>query len=203
METVLKPLDWGVACRAAEPDGVLGDGHLVVRESGGVLIAAIDGLGRGQAAADSTKVARVALAELAGASLEQRMNHCHDRLHGTRGVALSMAWFDDRTSAMSWLGVGNVEGLLVRRIVPRTMVSALLLRGGVVGRNLPEVAAATLPVIAGDTLVFATDGIGPDVERSLISGDPPQRQAERIMVRHYRGHDDALVVVAMVRSPAS
>lgn len=202
METILTLLDWGVACRAAEPDAILGDGHLVVRENGGVLIAAIDGLGRGSPAADSTAVARAALAELAGASLEERMSHCHERLHGTRGVALSMAWFDGHTSGMTWLGVGNVEGFLVRGFAPRLMVSTLLLRGGVVGRHLPDVAAVTLPVIGGDTLVFVTDGIGPDVERTLIAGDPPQRQADRIMVRHYRGHDDALVVVATVRGSA-
>ena len=203
METVLTMLDWGVACRAAEPGAILGDGHLVVRENGGVLVAAIDGLGRGVPAADSTRVAREALVELTGATLEERMSHCHERLHGTRGVALSLAWFDGRASAMTWLGVGNVEGVLVRVTPPRTAVSTLLLRGGVVGRHLPEVAAVTLPVMGGDTLVFVTDGIGPDVERTLIAGDPPQRQADRIMVRHYRGHDDALVVVATVRGPVA
>ena len=198
METALSLLEWGMACRPAAPDTILGDGHLIQREERGILVAAIDGLGHGDKAADSTSAARDALASLPGVSLERRMSHCHERLQGTRGVALSLAWLDGRASTMTWLGVGNIEGVLA---TAARRITTLLLRGGVVGRRLPWMTASTLPIAVGDTLVFVTDGIGPDFERSLIPGDPPQRQAERILNRHFRGGDDALVVVATFRGP--
>jgi hypothetical protein len=74
--------------------------------------------------------------------------------------------------------------------------SGLVTRGGVVGAQLPPLKAAVVPVARGDTLVFATDGIAREFSENLSLEPPPQELANRILARHGRPTDDALVVVA-------
>ena len=71
----------------------------------------------------------------------------------------------------------------------------LLLRGGVVGSQLPALQAAVLPVAKGDTLIFVTDGIRGEFVEDLSALESPQRAADNILNRHGRGNDDALALV--------
>ena len=71
----------------------------------------------------------------------------------------------------------------------------LLLRGGVVGSQLPALQAAVLPITKGDTLVFVTDGIRSEFVEGLSTLESPQRAADKILKQHSRGNDDALVLV--------
>src|SRR5438067_1235314 len=76
-------------------------------------------------------------------------------------LAMSVAAISGEGHTMSWLGVGNVEGSLFRRSEgSRPSRESLLLRGGVVGYQLPKLLPSVVPVDPGDTLVFVTDGIG-------------------------------------------
>ncbi len=119
------------------------------------------------------------------------------RVRATRGVAMSIASFDGPHSLITWLGVGNVQGVLLRRgSKPAAAEESLLLRGGVVGVQLPSLQAAVLPISIGDTLVFATDGISVDFSRRLARNYPPQPAAESILAQHGKATDDALVLVA-------
>jgi hypothetical protein len=56
-----------------------------------------------------------------------------------------------------------------------------------------------VPITEGDTLVFATDGIRPEIDERLLKGDSLQATAERILARGRAGHDDALVLLARFR----
>jgi serine/threonine protein phosphatase PrpC len=97
---------------------------------------------------------------------------------------------------MTWAGVGNVQGALMRAGAKKgTVQEVLLLRGGVVGSQLPALQATVLPVVKGDTLVFVTDGIRSEFTECLSALESPQRAAEKILKRHCRGNDDALVLV--------
>jgi hypothetical protein len=58
------------------------------------------------------------------------------------------------------------------------------------------VQAAVIPVGAGDTLVFATDGIGTGFLADVSARDDPQGIADQILARYGKGTDDALVLVA-------
>jgi serine/threonine protein phosphatase PrpC len=98
---------------------------------------------------------------------------------------------------MTWLGVGNVQGTLMRAAARNGNVrETLLLRGGVVGSQLPPLQATVLPVAQGDTVYFVTDGIRGDFAESLTAKENPQRAADRILEQFRNGNDDALVVVA-------
>lgn len=159
-------------------------------------MAVIDGLGHGEDAASAARIAAEALQENAGLPVIPLLRICHQKLRDTRGVVMSIATFNPMESTVSWLGVGNVEGVLLHRDSYGTVSRELLsLRGGVVGDQLPNLITSILPVSRGDTLVFATDGVRNDFVDGITVGDPVQRTAENILAHHARGTDDALVLV--------
>ena len=55
--TMAMPFEWGLAARALHGQAESGDLHLVAPFAGGVLIAAVDGLGHGSEAAAAARVA--------------------------------------------------------------------------------------------------------------------------------------------------
>jgi negative regulator of sigma-B (phosphoserine phosphatase) len=199
METLASSfVEWEVASRALPGEPNSGDLEVVQSLPDGVLIAALDGVGHGEEAASAATAARTILEEYAQESVLTLIERCHEALRATRGVAMSVASFNRLQGLVTWLGVGNVQGVLLRR--GATSIEAteesLLLRGGVVGVELPTLRAEVLPVSKGDTLVFATDGISSDFDRRLARNYPPGKAATSILARHGKTTDDALVLVA-------
>jgi phosphoserine phosphatase RsbX len=173
-----------------------GDLHLVAPHPGGVLVAAIDGLGHGGEAAQASRVARSILEEDPGAHLSDLFVSAHSALARSRGVVMSLASFDHRRS-LTWLGVGNVEGTLVRAVDGTVRrADSILLFGGVVGYQLPKLRPSTRPVEPGDLLILATDGIGAGYLEGLDTAAGPEAIAGRILAEYGRRGDDALVLVA-------
>jgi phosphoserine phosphatase RsbX len=70
----------------------------------------------------------------------------------------------------------------------------VLLRGGVVGYQLPALHASILAVTPGDLVVFATDGVREDFSDLIDIRDPLPRLVDTIMAKKYRGTDDGLVL---------
>ena len=192
-------IEWGVAARALPGQTVSGDLHLVKPFSKGVLLAAVDGLGHGDEATVAAQLAVTTLGRNAEESILSLVNRCHEALRQTRGVVLTLASLHTGEGTLSWLGVGNVEGRLLRAD-PKTnpQSESVLLRGGVVGYQLPALRASVQPISPGDLLVFATDGIRAGFTQGLALGDPPQQIADGILARHLKGNDDALVFVARI-----
>ena len=190
-------IEWGVASRALPGQPASGDINVVKGFSDGVLVAAVDGLGHGEEAATAAAVAAATLEKHAAEPVMTLVQRCHEALRATRGVAMSIASFNVARGLLTWLGVGNVEGVLLRRSAVRAEAEMpLLLRGGVVGFQLPPLDVEVVPVSAGDTLIFATDGIQSDFARGLARNFPPQQAAEKILARYGKATDDALVLVA-------
>jgi phosphoserine phosphatase RsbX len=189
-------LDWGVASRALPGEAESGDHHLVKLFPSGALAAVVDGLGHGDEAASAAKAALKVLESCAQDTAISLLKRCHESIRTTRGAVMSLATFNAIEGTMTWLGVGNVEGLLIRSDAEvRPRYESLLLRRGVVGSRLPPLYATILPVMRGDTLVFVTDGIRSGFERGLTLTEPPQQMAKGILARHILGTDDALVLV--------
>jgi negative regulator of sigma-B (phosphoserine phosphatase) len=197
VEIINLPLvDYGVAKSILTGQGESGDRHLVCCGGDGILIAAIDGIGHGQEAANAAEAAMSILKARPQEPVISLVERCHEGLRLTRGVVLSLASIDPKHGMMTWLGVGNVQGALMRAGAPKGGIEeVLLLRGGVVGSQLPALQAAVLPVRKGDTLVFVTDGIGGEFVEGLSALESPQRAADKILKQHGRGNDDALVLV--------
>ena len=189
-------VEWGVA---SEPyPGYVGSGdlHVVKPFPGGLLVAVIDGLGHGGGAETAAKAAAVVIGKHAALPVTELFTRCHSELRKTRGVAMSLAVFTagDR---MTWIGVGNVDGLLLRAGADGNRGrEGLVSRGGVVGYQLPPLREHCLSVGKGDTVVFATDGIKSSFSQDLRAGRPPQRVADEVLGRYGKDTDDSLVLVA-------
>jgi phosphoserine phosphatase RsbX len=191
-------IEWGVAQRALDGRGESGDQCLVQPFAHGALVAVADGLGHGPEAAAAAKRAMAILEVDADQPLTVLLQRCHKHLRPTRGAALSLASFNARGGTMTWLGVGSVDGVLLRA-APAVRSEHLVLLGGVVGRQLPPLYVSVVPVAPGDLLILATDGIREDFAESVTASGAARPSAERILARYAKGTDDALVVVVRYR----
>ncbi|HEY2990781.1 MAG TPA: SpoIIE family protein phosphatase [Candidatus Binatia bacterium] len=200
MEAVTQPaqsvIDWGVAHAAFGGEPKSGDSHLVQPFPNGVLVGVLDGIGHGEEACAVAETAVGILAARPGDSIISLLKRCHEALRGTRGVVMSLASFNGNEGVMTWSGVGNVEGLLMHPDHATPQRESLLLRGGVVGHQLPALQAAVVPLTAGDTLIFTTDGIRGGFNVAPQLKNPPQKIADHILSEASKGNDDALVLVA-------
>ncbi|CAG0971275.1 Phosphoserine phosphatase RsbX [Methanosarcinales archaeon] len=175
---------------------VSGDSLLIKSFKNGILIAVVDGLGHGYEAAAAAKIAIETLDTGADEQIIAMVRRCHEALKGTRGVVMSIAFLDLLDKKITWLGVGNIEGMLLRQDT-NSVISheRLLLRGGALGYQLPSLKESVIPVIPGDTLVFVTDGIRSSFETSINLSEKPQQIADNIMAQFAKRTDDALVLV--------
>jgi len=192
----VSPVECGVSHFVIPGQSESGDRHLVCCDQNCILIAAIDGIGHGEEAANAAKIAASVLQTGFKEPIISLVESCHERLRLTRGVVLSLASIDILHGMMTWLGVGNVQGVLLRAGASKgTTREMLLLRAGVVGSQLPPLQATVLPVASEDTVVFVTDGVRGDFIESLSALEGPQKTAERI-IEHYKSrNDDALALV--------
>lgn len=191
------PIEWAVAEFVRPGQTESGDQHLAMEIPGGAIVGVIDGLGHGAEAANASKTAVRSIERHAGEPAIRLMRECHQSLVGLRGAVMSVASINATEETMTWLGVGNVEGLLLRAN-PAAIPSRelLLLRAGVVGVHLPALTGSIVPVAPGDTLIFATDGIRSEfLDEIRTHRETPPMLADRILRRYGRGTDDALVLV--------
>jgi hypothetical protein len=161
----------------------------VVEFPGGALVAAIDGLGHGHEASLAAGEAELVLKDDPGAPVDELVQRCHNRLRSTRGAVMTLASVTPKT--ISWIGIGNVEGILVKP----SGLEAVPSRGGIVGYSMPALVARRVTVANGDTLVLATDGIRHGF-RAEVDAREPQVIADAMLAKYGKGSDDACVVVA-------
>jgi phosphoserine phosphatase RsbX len=188
-------IDWAVASRPMPGQSVSGDVHVVATCEGGVLVAVIDGLGHGEEATAAARIAASVLEQHAGEPVVALVQQCHRALQRTRGVVMTVVAVNARDHTLTALGIGNVE-TVVRRANPSTRPQreSVLLRGGVVGYQLPALHATELPVATGDMIVFGTDGVREDFSDLVNPADAPRAVAEKILAQKFRGNDDGLVL---------
>lgn len=198
-----KPLlfDYAVAARSHGDAEISGDLHLVAEVKHGVLVAVVDGLGHGREAALASRLTVDTLKTEPDRPVTALVERCHAVLNRSRGVVMSLAQLDARVEAMTWLAVGNVEGVLIRPGAPRR--ESILMRGGIVGHRLPPLRATTLTLSPGDLVVLATDGIREGFAEDLRPGAPVQEIADRVLASHGRTTDDALVLAGRWHGSAS
>lgn len=191
-------IEWAAKSRSLPGETECGDRCVVLEVWGGVLVAVVDGVGHGSEAARAANRAIKTIEDNATRSFSSLLLQCHEDLLRTRGAVLSLAFLDNRRT-MTWMGIGNVEGRLVRRRVQYAEKSeSLLLRNGVVGgdnAHLPAFYPRGVSLIRGDLLILFTDGIRNDFEDTLEVDDPPHKIAEDIITYNSRPNDDALVFV--------
>jgi hypothetical protein len=188
------PVQIAVASAPLAGETESGDAAVVLDVPGGTLVAAVDGLGHGPAAAAAARAVTDAMAAASGAPLQQIVQRCHRAAAATRGAAVTLAYFHDDRPRMSWLAVGNVAGVLVHTASQRR--ETVVARPGIVGAALPRLQPGEVDLEDGDTLVLATDGLTVGFAKAVQPHMAPQASADRLLADWSRGSDDALVLVA-------
>ncbi len=178
----------------------LGDSYLVTARKQGALLAVVDGIGHGPEAAAAAGRAVGIMRVASDDDIASLMSRCDMALKQTRGAVASVATIDFETSGLTWAGIGNVEGIVLRQASGRRPAhERLALQPGVLGSNARTPRVQSIQMSAGDMLVFVTDGIessfADDLEPLLVSS-PAERIAHHILQERWRGRDDALVLVA-------
>jgi negative regulator of sigma-B (phosphoserine phosphatase) len=201
MEKLKTPtLQWGVAAAPLPGQTESGDRCLVEPSYDGALVAVVDALGHGHRASLIAAQAIDMLTRHARESVTELVLRCHEALRERYGATMSLASYDWPSRRLTWLGVGNVAGVLV----PHTFraeapARRLLVRGGVVGGDLPDLHPITIALIPSDTLILATDGVEEEFADELPQDLAPQPLAEHIFAHYAKSTDDALVLVAQYR----
>jgi negative regulator of sigma-B (phosphoserine phosphatase) len=184
---------WGCSSRALRTTEPSGDLHVVAPFPSGTVVAALDGLGHGAEAAAAAEAGADIIQRHAGEPVIQIIQRCHEGLRRTRGVVLAIASFDASENSLTWVGVGNIDASLFRADDRRGDARvSLIMRGGVVGYQLPPLRVATLPLARGDTLIMATDGIRGEFTSESPLGRDPQAYADDMLRRYGKDTDDAL-----------
>lgn len=191
-------MKWAYRSKSVDNDQDCGDKCIVTEVPDGVLIAVIDGVGHGAKASMASEQAISVIEANKNDSIASIVELCHDELGQTRGAVLSIAVVKDE-GVMHWVGVGNVEGRLIRKEGLKSTATgygSLLLRTGTLGRgSLPTLVPLSLPLTRYDTLVLVTDGIDTDFEDAIRLEQDPDRIAQNIMTNYRKSDDDALVFV--------
>jgi phosphoserine phosphatase RsbX len=188
-------IDWSVASRALPGQTSSGDLHVVAPWRDGMLLAVIDGLGHGDEATAAAAAAATILELHAGEPVISLVQRCHRALQRTRGAVMTLASLDASEDTLTVVGIGNVETVICHaNPAVRPQQESVLLRGGVVGYQLPALHTSVLEVAPGDVIVFATDGVREDFSELIDLREPLPQLVERIMTKKYRGNDDGLVL---------
>ena len=174
-----------------------GDLCLIKRLGKGTLLAVVDGLGHGQDAASAAHAAVGALDRYSREPLIDLVRRCHDAMIGLRGVVLGLAYLDPQAATLTWLGVGNVGGVLLRAdLANRPSRITLVPNAGFIGAEATRPTTRSVPLALGDTVILFSDGIKDGFADSLVLSNTPQEIADFVITRHLKGNDDALVLVA-------
>jgi hypothetical protein len=205
-------LERGVAAATLRGERRSGDLAVLAPFDGGALVAAIDGLGHGGEAADAAGAAAALLREHRTEAPDALVRRCHEGLRRTRGAVMTLARLelDPGGARLTWTGVGNVEGRLLRAVPdpahPPGRAESAFIHGGVLGFSLPRVRLSSSRLAPGDLIVFATDGLQSSFLDDLAGGPTVpsvQSLADRLLAQYARGTDDALVVAVRLRATAA
>jgi hypothetical protein len=179
-------------------ESVSGDRATVHVSGTRTVLATIDGLGHGPEAATAAQLAATVIEHNPAEPLDVLMLLAHREMADTRGAAATVAILDGETSTMSWLGVGNVDGVLIRADRDaRPHSHGVFLVGGVLGYHMGRLHLPDPVMLAeGDVVVLASDGVRANLAEVVQPDVPVERLADMIIAKYARIDDDATVLAA-------
>jgi negative regulator of sigma-B (phosphoserine phosphatase) len=186
--------EWGTAGRALSGEPESGDLSVAVEYEEGLLLAVIDGLGHGPEARQAAEMAADVIRDRPERPLDWLLRECHEVQRHARGVVMALASI--RPEGSAWIGVGNIEGKLIRPGVEPLSPISLPQLGGIIGYQLPPLHVSPLRISPDDVLVLATDGLQPDFRTDVRSTRPVQEIADSLLETFGKTNDDAMVLVA-------
>jgi phosphoserine phosphatase RsbX len=178
-----------------EGEKLCGDTAVVRVEQGVTLLAVIDALGHGAAAAPVAEQGRRFLADVPlDRDVRTLTEGLHDALRGTRGVAAMCCLV--RADQMEGCGVGNVDLRASKSRVP------VVLTPGVLGVQSTRLRVFQTTLTPGARLVLFSDGISPRLDLERVDRLPAEEACRALIERYRRSQDDATLLVADLEPPA-
>ncbi|NVK16110.1 MAG: SpoIIE family protein phosphatase [Rhodobacteraceae bacterium] len=190
-------IDWAVAQAPKSGCTACGDGYLLRRDGGRLLVALADGVGSGPQARDAASACLEELAAGAVRGVAELFEAAHGRLRGTRGAALAVAVIDPDQEVVEWAALGDVEGIICQ-IQPGSAESAAIMqKGGTLGVHFPGVFCQSQKFPRQHVLIFASDGVSRQFRSALPRAQiPPQEWAASCLGEYGREHDDRTILIA-------
>jgi anti-sigma regulatory factor (Ser/Thr protein kinase) len=184
----------GSVALCAPGETVCGDGWVARVDGSRAAVVLADGLGHGPEAAKAAQAATAVFAQDPFGDPRACLEAAHRELRTTRGAAVTIVQVDGAEGTIRSAGAGNV----IARIVGGSSDRTLLSQHGTIGvqvRRLEEVRAEWPPHAV---LVLHSDGIESRWASPLVHpvlGHDPAMVAALLARDHFRGRDDATVVV--------
>lgn len=190
-------VETGVVCQPKSGEAISGDSIGLWRDAATTLVAVVDGLGSGQAAARAAQAALTCVEMNRSQPLREIVACCHGALQATRGVVMGLVRVEHQHDCLAFVGVGNV-GFSAASTRPMRPVS----RNGLLGHRLPTLREFRFDCTPGDLVALYSDGIS---SRFVLQGGvaalswaPPQELARRIVKRFAMDDDVAVAVLMMI-----
>ncbi|MEX0904676.1 MAG: SpoIIE family protein phosphatase [Balneolaceae bacterium] len=194
-------LEWCVARYPKGGEEISGDLFFIKNSGKKVLIAVMDGLGHGEQAYEASKQAVQSLNSFTNESLISLVKKCHEDLKSTRGVVMSLAVLDSEENTLTWLGVGNVEGILLRGKDNKfKKADTILSCRGILGYKLPLLKASMISITPGDMFFFSTDGVRFGYEEEVNLRWSPESIIKKIVNTYIDSSDDSLILAARYKN---
>lgn len=175
------------------------------------LLAVVDGVGHGSAAAQATKAILECVCRTPLEGLAALVRRCHHKALTTRGATVALALLDRSSSTLRYIGIGDTRALLGERQLDVGAVQTRSTRDekvafrelrnhrGLVGHNLPDALdVSTHNFSPGDRLFVCSDGVCRDVEGALTVEDlssGAEAITEKVLSGWVSDQDDATVIV--------
>ncbi len=165
----------------------------------------VDGVGHGKFAEIAAKTAVDYVAGHLSEPLPDLFAGCNVALRHTRGVAMGIAMLHGASGTLTYAGIGNTRGMIVRGMTPASgegLPTAKIVRlsnfPGIVGGGYRRLVPETFPLRPGNRVILFTDGVPEHVDLSNYGVEvwaDERRLAERILHDWGRETDDVGVLV--------
>ncbi len=192
---------WGAVSVAKRGEEACGDAWRVKRLGEDLSVLAVDGLGHGPLAADAARAATQAYESGHGGADTETIERLHRALRPTRGAAASIVSLRGDSNEVTFIGVGNVLGVVASDLEMRRMVGF----NGTLGHALKRTRPFVYPTRGDTVAVLASDGLGTHWSLDAYPG-LSRRHPTLIAAALYRdfdrSRDDVTIVVAKRRAVA-
>jgi len=196
------PIEVGVVSVPIKGEDCCGDGWGARKTVDSMLLMVVDGLGHGIFASEAAREAERVFAASRTDSPTPILQDSHDALKKTRGAAMAITTLHLERQLVSFAGVGNIGGSIVRPGGTRGMAS----HNGTIGHYLDRIQEFTFPWDAESILVMHSDGLKSGWDLKPYPGiwsKHPGLIAGMLYRDFARDRDDVTILVAKNRSEVS
>jgi anti-sigma regulatory factor (Ser/Thr protein kinase) len=193
------PLEIGQVLAPYPGELVCGDGAAWTQDAQRTVVMLVDGLGHGLGAAEAAEEAVAVFQKHSSKEPGPILSGIHDALRKTRGAAVAVAEIRPSAGSLTYVGIGNISGVVVSGEKSRNLIS----HNGIAGHQLHRIQEFKVEWPAHSVLIMHSDGVNTRWDLSNYPGITNRRAiliAGVLLRDHRRERDDASVLVVKEQS---